>query len=197
MSQAIQEMIRSKAQTAKAAKRTLSRTSVDVRNGALLAMADSILTFKDKIQEANQIDLEEGQKTGLAEPLMQRLELDEKKIARMADNLRQVAALPDPIGEVSHIRERPNGLQIGRVSVPIGVVGVIYESRPDVTVEVSALCIKSGNGVILRGGSEAIHSKYSTGQHLERNRRERRDTGCCSVCRYYRSAGCPRNDCAA
>ena len=130
MSQAIQEMIRSKAQTAKAAKRTLSRTSVDVRNGALLAMADSILTFKDKIQEANQIDLEEGQKTGLAEPLMQRLELDEKKIARMADNLRQVAALPDPIGEVSHIRERPNGLQIGRVSVPIGVVGVIYESRP-------------------------------------------------------------------
>ena len=158
MSQAIQEMIRSKAQTAKAAKRTLSRTSVDVRNGALLAMADSILTFKDKIQEANQIDLKEGQKTGLAEPLMQRLELDEKKIARMADNLRQVAALPDPIGEVSHIRERPNGLQIGRVSVPIGVVGVIYESRPDVTVEVSALCIKSGNGVILRGGSEAIHS---------------------------------------
>jgi len=158
MSQAIQEMIRSKAQTAKAAKRTLSKTSVDARNSALLAMADSILTFKNKIQEANQIDLEEGQKTGLAEPLMQRLELDEKKIERMADNLRQVAALPDPIGEVSHIRERPNGLQIGRVSVPIGVVGVIYESRPDVTVEVSALCIKSGNGVILRGGSEAIRS---------------------------------------
>ena len=158
MSQAIQEMIRSKAQVAKAAKRTLSKTSVDVRNAALLAMADSILTFKEKIQEANQIDLEEGEKTGLAEPLMQRLELDEKKIARMADNLRQVAALPDPIGEVTHIRERPNGLQIGRVSVPIGVVGVIYESRPDVTVEVSALCIKSGNGVILRGGSEAIHS---------------------------------------
>ena len=124
MSEAIQKMIRSKAQTAKAAKRTLSKTSVDVRNSALLAMADSILTFKNKIQEANRIDLEEGQKTGLAEPLMQRLELDEKKIARMADNLRQVAALPDPIGEVTHIRERPNGLQIGRVSVPIGVVGV-------------------------------------------------------------------------
>ena len=107
MSQAIQDMVRSKAQTAKAAKRTLSKTSVDVRNGALLAMADSIVTFKNKIQEANRIDLEEGQKTGLAEPLMQRLELNEKKIARMADNLRQVAALPDPIGEVSHIRERP------------------------------------------------------------------------------------------
>ena len=166
MSQTIQEMIRSKAQVAKAAKRALSKTSVDVRNGALLAMADSILTFKNKIQEANRIDLEEGQKTGLAEPLMQRLALDEKKIARMADNLRQVAALPDPIGEVSHIRERPNGLQIGRVSVPIGVVGVIYESRPDVTVEVSALCIKSGNGVILRGGSEAIRSNTALGNIL-------------------------------
>ena len=102
MSKTIQEMIRSKAEVAKAAKRALSKTSVDVRNGALLAMAGSILTFKDKIQEANRIDLEEGQKTGLAEPLMQRLALDEKKIARMADNLRQVAALPDPIGEVSY-----------------------------------------------------------------------------------------------
>ncbi len=161
MSQTIHEMIRSKAQSAKAAMRKLSRTSVDVRNGALLAMADSILTFKDKIQEANQMDLEEGQKTGLAEPLMQRLALDEKKIARMADNLRQVAALPDPIGEVAHIRERPNGLRIGTVRVPIGVVGVIYESRPDVTIEVSALCIKSGNGVILRGGSEAIRSNMT------------------------------------
>ena len=197
MSQAIQEMIRSKAQTAKAAKRVLSKTSVDVRNGALLAMADSILTFRDKIQEANQIDLEEGQKTGLAEPLMQRLELDEKKIARMADNLRQVAALPDPIGEVSHIRERPNGLQIGRVSVPIGVVGVIYESRPDVTVEVSALCIKSGNGVILRGGSEAIHSNTALANILSETAEREGIPGGHSVCGYYRSAGCPRNDCTA
>lgn len=158
MDQTIQEMIQSKSQAARDAMRNLSRTSVDVRNGALLAMADSILAFKDKIREANQIDLENGQKTGLAEPLMKRLLVDEKKIARMADNLRQVAGLPDPIGEMTRMWERPNGLRVGIVRVPIGVVGVIYESRPDVTVEVSALCVKSGNGVILRGGSEAIRS---------------------------------------
>ena len=115
----------------------------------------------------------------------------------MADNLKQVAALPDPIGEVAHIRERPNGLQIGRVSVPIGVVGVIYESRPDVTVEVSALCIKSGNGVILRGGSEAIHSNTALANILGETRRKRRNTGCRSVRRYHRPAGCPRDDCTA
>jgi len=158
MSQTIHETIRSKAHAAKAAMRKLSRTSSDVRNRALLAVADSILTFKEKIQEANQIDLENGRRTGLAQPLMERLALNEKKISRMADNLRQVAALPDPIGEVTRMWERPNGLRIGTVRVPIGVIGVIYESRPDVTVEVSALCVKSGNGVILRGGSEAIRS---------------------------------------
>ena len=158
MDQTIQDMIQSKAQAAKDSMRNLSRASVDVRNGALLAMADSILAFKDKIREANQIDLENGRKTGLGEPLMKRLLVDEKKIARMADNLRQVAGLPDPIGEMTRMWERPNGLRIGIVRVPIGVVGVIYESRPDVTVEVSALCVKSGNGVILRGGSEAIRS---------------------------------------
>ena len=164
--QTIQEMIALKAEAARDAMRNLSNTTVDVRNSALLAMADSILAFKDKIREANQIDLENGQKTGLAEPLMKRLLVDEKKIARMADNLRQVAGLPDPIGEMTRMWERPNGLRIGTVRVPIGVVGVIYESRPDVTVEVSALCIKSGNGVILRGGSEAIRSNTALAKIL-------------------------------
>ena len=154
----IQHMIQLKAKKAKAAMRILSRSSADIRNNALLAMAESILKAKDDIQEVNRYDLENGEKTGLEAPLMQRLLLDDRKIARMVDNLRQVAALPDPIGEVISMGERPNGLKIGRVRVPIGVVGVVYESRPDVTVEVSALCIKSGNGVILRGGSEAIHS---------------------------------------
>ena len=166
MDHTIQDMIQSKAQAARDAMRDLSRASVDVRNGALLAMADSILAFKDKIREANQIDLENGQKTGLAEPLMKRLLVDEKKIARMADNLRQVAGLPDPIGEMTRMWERPNGLRIGIVRVPLGVVGVIYESRPDVTVEVSALCVKSGNGVILRGGSEAIQSNITLAKIL-------------------------------
>lgn len=158
MSQTIHEMVESKARTAKAAMRKLSKTSSDVRNQALLAMAENIIRFKDKIRDANEMDLKAGRDTGLAAPLMSRLALDDKKVERMADNLRQVAALPDPIGEIVHMGERPNGLKIGTVRVPIGVIGVIYESRPDVTVEVSALCVKSGNGVILRGGSEAIHS---------------------------------------
>lgn len=158
MSENIQHMIQSKAKKAKAAMRVLSRSSADIRNNALLAMAENILKAKDEIQEVNRFDLENGKKTELAAPLMQRLLIDDQKIERMADNLRQVAALPDPIGEVISMGERPNGLKIGTVRVPIGVVGVVYESRPDVTVEVSALCIKSGNGVILRGGSEAIHS---------------------------------------
>ncbi|MDE0318185.1 MAG: glutamate-5-semialdehyde dehydrogenase [Candidatus Poribacteria bacterium] len=158
MSENIQNMIQSKAKKAKAAMRVLSRSSADIRNNVLLAMAENILEAKDEIQEVNRFDLENGKKTELAAPLMQRLLIDNQKIERMADNLRQVAALPDPIGEVISMGERPNGLKIGTVRVPIGVVGVVYESRPDVTVEVSALCIKSGNGVILRGGSEAIHS---------------------------------------
>ncbi len=158
MNQEIQKTVQTKAKKAKSAMRVLSRSSADIRNSALLAMAENLLNAKDVIQEANRIDLEKGEETGLEKPLMQRLLLDNKKIERMADNLRQVAALPDPIGEVINMGERPNGLKIGRVRVPIGVVGVVYESRPDVTVEVSALCIKSGNGVILRGGSEAIRS---------------------------------------
>lgn len=158
MDRNIQHTIQTKARKAKAAMRILSRSSADIRNNALLAMAENILKSKDEIQEVNRFDLENGKKTELAAPLMQRLLIDDQKIERMADNLRQVAALPDPIGEVISMGERPNGLKIGTVRVPIGVVGVVYESRPDVTVEVSALCIKSGNGVILRGGSEAIHS---------------------------------------
>lgn len=166
MSENIQNMIQSKARKAKSAMRVLSRSSADVRNNTLLAMAESLMNAKDKIYEANRIDLENGEKTGLAAPLMQRLLIDEKKMERMAANLRQVAALPDPIGAVIQMAERPNGLKIGTVRVPIGVVGVVYESRPDVTVEVSALCIKSGNGVILRGGSEAIHSNATLARIL-------------------------------
>ena len=158
MNKDIQKNIQTKAKRAKSAMRVLSRSSADIRNSALFAMAENLLNAKDVIQEANRIDLEKGEETGLEKPLMQRLLLDNKKIERMADNLRQVAALPDPIGDVISMGDRPNGLKIGRVRVPIGVVGVVYESRPDVTVEVSALCIKSGNGVILRGGSEAIRS---------------------------------------
>ena len=151
-------MIKQKAELARTAMRKLAQVSSDVRNSALLAMADQIWLHRNQIIEANQVDLENGRKDSLALPLMERLALNEEKISTMADNLRQVASLPEPIGEVTRTWERPNGLQIGVMRVPIGLVGVIYESRPNVTVEVSALCLKSGNGVILRGGSEAIHS---------------------------------------
>ena len=128
-------------------------------------MAESLQNSKDKIQAANRMDLETGKnrspRTSHATPLDRR-----PKNERMVDNLRQVAALPDPIGAVISMGERPNGLKIGTVRVPIGVVAVVYESRPDVTVEVSALCIKSGNGVILRGGSEAIHSNATLARIL-------------------------------
>ncbi|MDE0018530.1 MAG: glutamate-5-semialdehyde dehydrogenase [Candidatus Poribacteria bacterium] len=166
MNQNIQELIQSQAKKAKSAMRVLSRSSADVRNHALLAMAESLLNSKNKIQAANRIDLDNGEKTGVPAPLMERLLIDDKKMERMVDNLRQVAALPDPIGSIISMGDRPNGLKIGTVRVPIGVVAVVYESRPDVTVEVSALCIKSGNGVILRGGSEAIHSNATLARIL-------------------------------
>ena len=161
-------MIKQKAELARTAMRQLAQVSSDVRNNALLAMADQIWLQRNQIIEVNQIDLENGRKTDLALPLMKRLALNEEKISTMADNLRQVASLPEPIGEVTRTWERPNGLQIGVMRVPIGLVGVIYESRPNVTVEVSALCLKSGNGVILRGGSEAIHSNTLIAETLRR-----------------------------
>ena len=161
-------MIKQKAELARTAMRQLAQVSSDVRNNALLAMADQIWLQRNQIIEVNQIDLENGRKTDLELPLMKRLALNEEKISTMADNLRQVASLPEPIGEVTRTWERPNGLQIGVMRVPIGLVGVIYESRPNVTVEVSALCLKSGNGVILRGGSEAIHSNTLIAETLRR-----------------------------
>ena len=161
-------MIKQKAELARTAMRKLAQVSSDVRNSALLAMADQIWRRRNQIIEVNQVDLENGRKDNLALPLMKRLALNEEKISTMADNLRQVASLPEPIGEVTRTWERPNGLQIGVMRVPIGLVGVIYESRPNVTVEVSALCLKSGNGVILRGGSEAIHSNTLIAETLRR-----------------------------
>ena len=156
--QQIDHMVSDKAKAAKSGMRILSLVSSEVRNNALQAMASAIRDNRGAILAANKIDMKNGLADCLADPLMKRLELDDKKIEIMADNLVQVAALPEPIGQVDSMWERPNGLRIGTVRVPIGVIGVIYESRPNVTVEVAALCIKSGNGVLLRGGSEAISS---------------------------------------
>ena len=167
--QQIDHMVSDKAKAAKSGMRTLSLVSSEVRNSALQAMASAIRDNRESILASNKIDIKNGLANRLADPLMKRLELDDKKIEIMADNLVQVAALPEPIGQIDSMWERPNGLRVGTVRVPIGVIGVIYESRPNVTVEVAALCIKSGNGVLLRGGSEAISSNTVIAEILQKS----------------------------
>lgn len=167
--QQIDHMVSDKAKAAKSGMRTLSLVSSEVRNSALQAMASAIRDNRESILASNKIDMKNGLANRLADPLMKRLELDDKKIEIMADNLVQVAALPEPIGQIDSMWERPNGLRVGTVRVPIGVIGVIYESRPNVTVEVAALCIKSGNGVLLRGGSEAISSNTVIAEILQKS----------------------------
>src|SRR5579871_2036383 len=146
------------ARRAKAAARRLATLGADVKNAALEAMAAALTECGAAILEANAADLEAGRERGLSEALLDRLMLNEKRLRAMAEGLQQVAALPDPIGQVIAGGRRPNGLEIQRVRVPLGVVGVIYESRPNVTADAAGLCLKSGNAVILRGGSDSFHS---------------------------------------
>ncbi|MVA24239.1 glutamate-5-semialdehyde dehydrogenase [Agrobacterium vitis] len=143
---------------AKAAARPLAIASADQKNAALVAMSEAILTRKSQIIAANAIDLKAAQTAGLAASFIDRLTLNEERITAMAKGLREVAELKDPVGEVIAAWERPNGLQIERVRTPLGVIGVIYESRPNVTADAGALCLKSGNAVILRGGSDSVNS---------------------------------------
>ncbi len=154
----IREIVEEKARKAKEAGREIATLSSEVKNRALLRMAELIEAQADKIKEVNQKDLEAGKEKGLSSALMDRLLLNDKRIDGMAEGLRQVAALPDPVGEVVKMWKRPNNLLIGKMRVPLGVVAIIYESRPNVTIDTVALCLKSGNAVLLRGGSEAIHS---------------------------------------
>jgi glutamate-5-semialdehyde dehydrogenase len=147
-----------KGQAARAAARKLARLSTDVKNQALSNIADALETRQSEILTANKRDLKAGKAAGLTDALLDRLLLDPSRLYGMASDVRAVAALPDPIGETFDMRTMPNGLQVGRRRVPLGVIGAIYESRPNVTVDISVLCLKSGNTVILRGGSEAIHS---------------------------------------
>ncbi len=143
---------------ARAAARRLAVASTAAKNAALAAMADAILRNEAKILEANAIDLKNGEETGLAASFMDRLKLTPERIASIAQGIREVAALPDPVGTVIAQWDRPNGLHIERVRTPLGVVGVIYESRPNVTADAGALCLKAGNAAILRGGSDSINS---------------------------------------
>ncbi|GAB4263879.1 MAG: glutamate-5-semialdehyde dehydrogenase [Methylomicrobium sp.] len=145
-------------QAARKAGRALSRAETGLKNSALLTIADEIEKSREALLEENRKDLQAGIDNGLDPALLDRLELNDKGIAAMAEGLRQVAALPDPVGEISDMTYRPSGIQVGRMRVPLGVIGIIYESRPNVTVDAAALCLKSGNASILRGGSEAIHS---------------------------------------
>jgi len=144
--------------TAKAAGQALAQTSVDVRNRALEAMAKAVETAKDDILFKNEIDMEAGRKSGLGKALLERLTLTPERVAAMAQGLREIASLPDPLGETVSEWTPPAGVRIRKVRVPLGVIAMIYESRPNVTVDSAGLCLKSGNAVILRGGKEAMDS---------------------------------------
>ncbi len=158
MTAKLKDHVRKIAEKAKAASSVLAQLSVSDKNNALLAMAGAILTHQDAIIKANNKDLAQAKKEKYPAALVERLILDQKRIIAMAEGLKDTAGLRDPIGEILDTTERPNGLLIKKIRVPIGVVGIIYESRPNVTADCIALCLKSGNAVILKGGKEAIHS---------------------------------------
>ena len=149
---------------ARTASRVLARASTRAKNDALYAIAEAIRYDRDALQVANAKDLAEGQINGLDAAFLDRLTLNDKTITALMDGLAQVAALPDPIGEITDLRPQPSGIRVGRMRVPLGVIGIIYEARPNVTIDAAALCLKSGNATILRGGREAIHSNTALAQ---------------------------------
>ena len=153
----ITEYMQSVGQRARVASRAMARADSAIRNRALLLIADAIVRDAPLLRAANQLDLDAAKAAGLAPAMLERLALSESAIDTMVEGLRQIVALPDPIGEISNMKFRPSGIQVGQMRVPLGVIGIIYEARPNVTVDAAGLCIKSGNATILRGGSEAIH----------------------------------------
>ncbi|MCE5180743.1 MAG: glutamate-5-semialdehyde dehydrogenase [Betaproteobacteria bacterium] len=148
-------------QDARAASRLMAKADTNAKNQALTAMAQAILRDSAKLLAANAQDLAEAREAGLEEALLDRLTLTEKGVASIAEGLMQIAALPDPVGEISGLNYRPSGIQVGKMRVPLGVIGIIYEARPNVTADAAGLCLKAGNAAILRGGSEAIHSNQA------------------------------------
>ena len=152
---------------ARQAARAMLKASGATKVRALLAMADALATEHDALQAANQQDLVAGRERGLEPALLDRLTLSDRAIGTMIDGLRQVAAMPDPVGSLTASTVRPNGMRVGQMRVPLGVIGIIYESRPNVTIDAAALCLKSGNAAILRGGSEALHSNVALGRIVQ------------------------------
>ena len=157
---------------ARAAAAAMARASTAQKNAALAAIAAAIRAASTGIAEANRRDLERAAAAGLAGPLLDRLRLTAASIEKMAVGVEKVAALPDPVGEVTDVRPQPSGLRIGRMRVPLGVIGIIYESRPNVTIDAATLCLKSGNATILRGGSEAFESNRQLSRQVSQGLRE-------------------------
>jgi glutamate-5-semialdehyde dehydrogenase len=149
------------------AARQMSAASTASKNNALNYLADLLIQQQEKLIKVNQLDLQAGKERGLEAALLDRLELTPARIQSMADGLKQIAGLQDPVGEISGLASRPSGIQVGKMRVPLGVIGIIYESRPNVTADAAGLCLKSGNAVILRGGSEAIHSNRAIGEYIQ------------------------------
>ncbi|MBM6550473.1 glutamate-5-semialdehyde dehydrogenase [Marinomonas ostreistagni] len=154
-------------QKARAASRLLARVSTEQKNNALYAMADALEQARPRLKEENAKDLEAGKAKGLDEAMLDRLALTDARIDGMIEGLNQVASLPDPVGEVTDMVYRPSGIHLGKMRVPLGVIGIIYESRPNVTIDAASLCLKSGNATILRGGSEAYYSNQAIAQAVQ------------------------------
>jgi glutamate-5-semialdehyde dehydrogenase len=152
---------------AREASRAIGRASTGQKNNALQAIAAAIVNDRETLKSANALDLQAGKNKGLDSALLDRLELTDDRINAMAEGLRQIAALPDPVGIISNMAYQPSGIQVGRMRVPLGVIGIIYESRPNVTADAAGLCLKSGNAVILRGGSEAINSNQAVAKCIK------------------------------
>ena len=162
----IEGMIKKMARDARDSSRQLRIVETSKKDSALELMAHKLLEREEHIKEENEKDLLRAKEKGLSAAMMDRLTLDNKTIRSMAEGLKEVVSLPDPVGEVTGMWKRPNGLMVGRLRIPLGVIGFIYESRPNVTVDAAGLCLKSGNAVILKGGSEAIHSNMILGEIL-------------------------------
>ncbi|MHB1231427.1 MAG: glutamate-5-semialdehyde dehydrogenase [Burkholderiales bacterium] len=157
----VKQYMRMVGEQARAASRVIARADTNAKNKALLAMADAIMRDQEKLLAANAKDMDGARAGGLDAALLDRLQINAKGVAGMAEGLRQIAALADPVGEITDLNYRPSGIQVGKMRVPLGVVGIIYEARPNVTADAAGLCLKSGNAAILRGGSEAIHSNQA------------------------------------
>jgi glutamate-5-semialdehyde dehydrogenase len=164
----IQHQMVQLAQEAQQATRIMANLSTTAKNDMLRRMADALEAATPDLVEANEKDLARARDKGLSAAMIDRLVLNEERITGMADGLREVADLPDPVGEITGMRRRPNGIQVGRMRIPLGVIGIIYESRPNVTADAAGLCLKSGNVVVLRGGSEAINSNVAIGEVLKK-----------------------------